>query len=151
MASRIEAAWAAVLDRSWIVVLLAVAICAGWWSGAVLLGRPVDAGRGGALAVALAFLTLFMHRSQGDRIFTILADEGPRLLASLDPDGEDKEKSAAAQLEKVERGLADLFGAIKATRRYESRQASRINVHLSAASVVGTLVWGFGDVVAYWL
>lgn len=149
--SRVAKIWPFVLDRSWIVVLLAVAISLAWWLAAWLLERPADAGRGGALAVALAFLVLFMHRSQGDRIFAVLAEEGPKLLASLEPAPESGGADNEARMRRLERRLADLVDAITATRGYEGRQASRLNLHLSVASVVGTLVWGFGDVVASWL
>lgn len=104
--------------------------------------KSVDAGRGGALAVALSFATLFLSRGYGDRVYSILtvdADTASQLVAKLRGEVDDKAKLVTA-----DQKLDALFTKIQIDAGDQQVQ----NFYLAWSSVVGTIFWGFGDLLA---
>ncbi|MDE8652827.1 hypothetical protein [Novosphingobium album (ex Liu et al. 2023)] len=96
---------------------------------AIWFGVAADGGRGGAIAVGLTFFILFMGRGTAETA----------LEASLPPAGD--------PLADLEQDLARVRGAVAAMLDWSRKE----KVYLTVSSVVGTLAWGFGDVVAKWL
>jgi hypothetical protein len=131
----------------WVVVVSIVLS-----AGGILLaayGDPADGGRGGAVAVAFAFFVLFIHRDYGARVYKALTLELPSLkaqIASLRAGGD----PSAANSEGVD-ALKRQVTAIVARLETEAKGQKGQNVALAVASVIGTLAWGFGDVIAKWL
>ena len=121
-------------------------------AGGILLaahGDPSDGGRGGALAVALAFFVLFIRRNYGARVYEALTVELPSLkgqIAKLRAGGD----PSAANSEGVD-ALKRQVTAIVARLETEAKGQRGQNIVLAAASIIGTLAWGFGDVIAKWL
>lgn len=109
----------------WIAILVSVAGI----PFAVFLGVAVDGGRGGAIAVALTFFTFFMDRGTAERA-----------LEAKIPDGGDPATRTDLELARVRNAVASMLDWSRQERLY-----------LTVSSVVGTLAWGFGDVVARWL
>ncbi len=89
---------------------------------AVLAGSATDGQRGGAIAVALSLGALFAARDIPERVL-------------------------GARAETVEERLAraeSTLGVMLDSQRLEK-------VYLAATSVAGSLIWGFGDLLALWL
>ena len=107
-------------------MLAAIALSVGGVVFAVLFGCASDGGRGGAIAVALTFFMLFMGRSTAEHA----------LEAPLPKTG-DNSLDANAE-------LARIRGAVAAMLDWSNKE----KFYLTISSVVGTLAWGFGDVVA---
>jgi len=108
------------------VTLAAVGLSVGGVAWAVFWNAPADGGRGGALAVALAFYMLFAGRG------TAAAAPEADLPAPASP------------LEEVEQELAKVRASLGALIDWSGKE----KVYLTISSVVGTLFWGFGDLLA---
>jgi hypothetical protein len=96
---------------------------------AVRWGSVADGGRGGAIAVALTFLMLFLGRGTAEAA----------LEAKL-PEPTEDGKKALLEVAKVRNAVAAMLDWSGSEKLY-----------LTISSVVGTLFWGFGDVAARWL
>lgn len=102
---------------------------------AVFLGTACDGGRGGAVAVALAFGALFTSRPLVDTYVEkakASEDEGARQAPV-----EDRLRTLEGRTDNLQNALAILVDR----QRLET-------LYLTLASVSGTLVWGFGDMIA---
>lgn len=109
-------------------------------------GHDCDGGRGGAIGCMLTFLMFFLGRPTAQNaIEARRRDDGTRdvLLSSLP---------------KTDEELREQFQAVKlATGRIRGSVAVMLDagnsekLYLSAATVISTLVWGFGDISAGWL
>jgi hypothetical protein len=141
------------------ILVLAIALSAGGIAYAVHCSKNKDdAGRGGALAVALAFVVLFVSRGQGARVYDILAVEGPELLKKIDePQAAKPEPGAGPALVPQDLLAAALAGkspaeikmdALLVKLRRDSDDQRIQNIYLAFTSVIGTLVWGLGDLIA---
>ena len=97
---------------------------------AVCWGSPGDGGRGGAMAVALAFAALFTSAPSLQELLEAPKEDGTPGFDELESQDKIKRLRSAVAL------VAD-------TQREQ-------NIYLVITSVVGTLVWAFGDVVAVW-
>jgi hypothetical protein len=135
--------------RYGLVVVVSIVLSAGGILLAAYSADPSDGGRGGAVAVAFAFFVLFIRRDYGTRVYKALTLELPslkaqvaRLRAGGDP--------SAANSEGVD-SLKRQVTAIVARLETEATGQKNQNVALALASVIGTLAWGFGDVIAKWL
>lgn len=111
-----------------VVLGVSVVACTAGIVYAVWYGRAADGGRGGAVAVAISFAALFASRNT------------PRdVLEMTDPA---KHGSAApAELAEGMRRLRTAMATLIDSQATEK-------VYLTASSVGGTLVWGFGDLIA---
>ena len=108
---------------------LAIVLSGAGIAYAVWFGMAADGGRGGAIAVGLTFFILFMGRGTAEAA----------LEAPLPQTGD--------ALARLEQELARVRGALAASLDWSRKE----KVYLTVSSVVGTLAWGFGDVVAKWL
>jgi hypothetical protein len=99
-----------------------------------------DGGRGGALAVALSFAVLFLSRGYGTRVYDILTKEAPEAIAELDKlTGKSGNRVITAD-EKID--------ALVSKTRIDAQVQESQNIFLAASSAIGTIAWGFGDMVA---
>lgn len=98
---------------------------------AVAWGTACDGGRGGALAVAIAFGALFTARPLLNDYIEMPDARGTPQFDNLPAD----QRIAA---------LRSALAVMIDRQKHET-------IYLSIASVSGTLVWGFGDVIAGWL
>jgi hypothetical protein len=111
-----------------------------------------DGGRGGAVAVAIAFAALFVRHDFGQKAYDTVAIEVPKVKQELAAFLESMYPSAApaAHSQAIENLTARIDGLVEQVRINSSGQ-SRQNGWLAAASIVGTLAWGFGDWIAHTL
>lgn len=110
----------------WAVTVAAILLSIGGVAYAALWGSAADGGRGGALAVALTFFMLFAGRGTA--------------AAALDAEL----PAAATAQETLEQELARVRASLSALIDWSAQE----KCHLTISSVFGTLVWGFGDLLA---
>ncbi len=97
-----------------------------------------DGGRGGAIADALALLVIFLDRSYASKFMT--------LIAKFQPDEEtnhvplDRKHVRAIAVNEIKR-FAKLLDS-------DARRLRLQNAFLAIATFIGTLFWGFGDLIA---
>jgi hypothetical protein len=111
---------------------------------AVLISKhPEDGGRGGAVAVAAALFSLFMSKSYGIGVFEARTKVIPELIEAFERLGNipSTPRTADENSEAIRSGLVDLL-------KSEAAAQKRQNLFLAAATAVGTIIWGFGDLVA---
>lgn len=118
-------------QKLWTVALLGSCACVIGIAYAVLLGVASDGGRGGAIAVALAFAALFTSTPAVQELIEAPDNLGNPAFDELPP---------AKQIARLRTAIAEI----------QDRQL-RENRFLVFTSVVGTLVWAFGDVFASWI
>ncbi|HEV2962129.1 MAG TPA: hypothetical protein VG649_09920 [Candidatus Angelobacter sp.] len=132
--------------RYGLVVLIAVVLSvAGVLIGAFVTD-PADGGRGGAVAVALAFIVLFVRRDYGSRVYDALTKDIPALRQQIRNLREGK-----ADVPKDGENLAEIkkqVTAIVSRLDTESDGQKDQNRALAWASCIGTIAWGFGDLAA---
>lgn len=109
-------------------VMLSFMASAGGLAYAVFWGGACDGGRGGAVAVAIAFGILFAARPLAQDYIEARDNEGVARFDGLPVD---------KRISRLRSALAVLLD------RQQHETAS-----LAFASITGTLVWGFGDWIA---
>ena len=98
---------------------------------AIWFGQAADGARGGAIAVAISFAALFAARSTPEDVIELQDASGRRV---------------------VEAGTAEERIGILQTALATMIDSQRLEkIYLTWSSTIGTLTWGFGDVVARWL
>lgn len=100
-------------------------------AGAVALDMECHGGRGGAVAVAIAFGALFTARPIPEDLIEALDDKGRATFDTRNVD------------DRIGR-LRSAIAVMLDRQRLEAR-------YVAIASISGTLVWGFGDWIARWL
>lgn len=110
------------------VLLLSLAACAAGIVFAVCCGTAEDGPRGGAIGVALSFLALFVARPVPAHVVEHedMLNEAP--------------ENSVTRINLLRTALAAMLDLQRQQTAY-----------LAASSVISTIVWGFGDVVALWL
>lgn len=98
---------------------------------AIWFGSAADGARGGAVAVAISFAALFAARSTPQDVLETKNQAGQQVFDTAPP----------------EQRVAILRTAIATL--IDSQRLEKI--YLTGSSVAGTLVWGFGDLLARWL
>lgn len=124
------------ISQNWkygLVIIASVVLSLGGILYAAAVQRPLEAGRGGAVTVALSFLILFLRENHGLRVQKALSE-----LSS-----EESWDTVAA--------LRDQLRALCARLNVNDDGQQRQNRALAWTSCIGTLTWGFGDVVAQWI
>ena len=131
---------------------LSVCISLIWiWAVARFGYKPDNAGRGGAIGVALSFLMLFGRRNYA-KIVSATHTEVKLLREQISSLAQqhakrDTDLAATDAIKLIERESA----ATEAIELIESESAATqgsqafLNIVLSVSSVIGTLAWGFGD------
>ena len=109
----------------WTVLILSLCACVAGIVYAVQCGVAMDGQRGGAVGVALSFLALFVAR--------------PIPAGILEDDGMNK-KDEGTEHDRIDL-LQSALSAMLDIQRKETR-------FLLLSSVISTLVWGFGDLIA---
>jgi hypothetical protein len=135
-------------------VLVGCSTCSlgGFFYGA--LHDPVsDGGRGGAIASALAFASLFVRSDYSQRSFRFYAVEVPKLLERFQAAREEligqtvtasPESNALQEERQTVNGILAILNA-------QARDQRNQNICVAAAGAVSTLSWGFGDKAACFL
>ncbi|TGD64481.1 hypothetical protein EYC08_09365 [Tabrizicola sp. WMC-M-20] len=118
-------------QKLWTPVLFGMGTCGLGVAYAVFLGVASNGGRGGAVAVALAFAALFTSAPAVQELIEAPDNSGNPAFDALPP---------AKQIARLRTAIAEI----------QDRQL-RENRFLVFTSVLGTLVWAFGDVLAPWL
>lgn len=116
--------------RLWLVLGACIAASAAGIVYAVFWGVSADGGRGGAVAVAIAFAALFAERGTSIAAFEQKDAVGRYLLQT----GTDRQKVGV-----LAAGIAAMIDGARLERNF-----------LTVSSVIGTLAWGFGDILAAW-
>jgi len=111
--------------------------------------KPSDGGRGGAIAVALAFLILFIRRDYGARLYQAIVTDIPGIKDQITNLRQGREVVPTAATDAAT--LHRQFVAIVSRLDTEADGQNRQNGALAWASCIGTIAWGFGDIVACWL
>ena len=112
-----------------------IALSAGGIVYAVHCGVAADGQRGGGLAVALTFFMLFLGRGTAE---AALAQQPPPA-----PEG-DARTPEQKQNDAVKFDMSNLRNSLASMFDWNSHE----KIYLLIASVVGTLVWTFGDLLA---
>ena len=125
-----------------VVLAASIILCAGGVAVAALVTKNAqDGGRGGAAAVALSFVILFLSRGYGTKIYEALTKEAATIRANLDALLGNGKNQPAIRIE-------DKVNALVSKAKIESQTQEIQNFYLAWSSVFGTLTWGFGDIVA---
>lgn len=126
--------------RLWIVALVCVVASFAGVAYAVHSGVAAHGGRGGAIAVALAFLMLFLDRQTARDYLEMKMPDTGRLPAPTD----DEKLAEYLTKQATEQNRTHNTLAVLIDWDHKHKWP------LAVSSVVGTLSWGFGDVVARW-
>jgi hypothetical protein len=113
--------------------------------------NAADGGRGGAIGVSIALLFFFLNRDYGTKLYTKLIHDLPELKARLEQEGKVQAPAANAIVTPVDTRLAQLEKEVSTLVRRISIEAEgqrTQNIFLAVATAVGTIVWGFGDMLA---
>lgn len=130
--------YGAIILASIILSLGGIAIGA-WWA------KPEDGGRGGAVAVAMAFFILFVRRNYGARVYDALTKDIPKLREQIASSRQGKKlEPETGDVDEIRGQLTTLVSRLDT----ESDGQNRQNRALAWASCIGTLAWGFGDLLA---
>lgn len=138
--------------KMWALVAGSSALSVGGVAVAALVtADPVDGGRGGALAVALTLVAFFLRKDVNEKLRLTFTRTLPELRAAID------EFSGAPEREKTKVPAAgpivtptQRLDAIETSLRVTEQSEQRMDRYVAAAAVIGTLFWGFGDIVAKW-
>ncbi len=133
----------------WAVFIFSVASSlGGLFYYVVISPSPENAGRGGVLGLAITLGFLFVSRDYGSRFFKTLTDTIPRIRATIQ---EMKERQSTSMAERapltspeLEQRISVLAQSIDIDRQGHETE----NRFLAAATVIATLVSGYGDVIA---
>jgi len=115
-----------------LLVITAFLLSAGGIIWATHTRRALDAGCGGAVATAIAFVALFVRPDYGLQIYKERAKRIPDSASPID--------RLSAQVD-----------ALVAALHINSDGQKKQNRAIAIASVIGTMAWGFGSYVAAWL
>ncbi len=128
---------------------------------AYICKSDADAGRGGALGSALAFLFLFVTNDYGTKLFKAVTKDLPELKARVErlkahaaapaeaapATGEVKIAMLEQKISKIETEVSTLVNRIDIDGQGQRAQS----IWLAVATVIGTIAWGFGDLAAKYL
>jgi hypothetical protein len=136
-------------SRYGLVVLASILLSVGGILTGAFVTRPADGGRGGAIAVALAFFVLFVRRDYGARVYAALTKEIPAIKEEVSLLRQSKPAPAASapDIGQVKRQVTAIVSRLDTEADGQKIQ----NRALAWASCIGTIAWGFGDVLASWL
>lgn len=119
------------LEQRMLLLLCMLASFAASFAGlvyAVGWGTACDGGRGGAVAVAIAFAALFTGRPLPQAYIEARDDSGKPKFDTLPAD--------------------DRIGRLRSALAVLLDRQRQESFYLALASVSGTLIWGFGDMIA---
>ena len=119
--------------------VLSIVLSAGGIGWAALWDHAGDAGRGGALAVALSFAMLFLGRGTAESALEAQFTRDGRIVER----GHEEETPS----EQLALDVARVRNAVASMLDWQQRE----KLWLTVSSVTGTLAWGFGDICAQWL
>jgi hypothetical protein len=132
------------LVHEWLYVFitgLAIFISLSWiWVVAYFGYNLNDAGKGGALGVALSFFMLFGRRNYA-KIIASTHDQIRRLMQRIDSIAE----QIATSRDLTGGDIDEEIDFIETANAASSGSQAFQNAVLTASSVMGTLAWGFGD------
>lgn len=135
-------------EKTFFRLILTLAILfsvGGVWLSSFILEDPRDGGRGGALAVALALVSLFTTRNYAMDVYESLTATLPNIRTRIIQltKTESKTLPHATSDQKLD--------AFKIRLRLEAEGQKNQNVCLAISTGIGTIFWGFGDIFASWL
>lgn len=125
--TRIPVAWR---YRAVVLFSTGISLVGVFW--AVHIHNPSEGGRGGLVATVVAIIAFLVRPDYGSRILDLITSK-----KSLD----------ASALEQIETKV----NAVIVSLRIQSHAQSIHALALVVAIVIGTIFWGFGDVLAGWL
>ena len=120
---------------------------------------PADAGKGGAVAVALSLIVLFLGRNESRRLLETLIGSGKKLrvilpVAVVKPlhpnDAAEMDRQFVllqGQVRQLQTDFSALFDDLSQTHEDNRLQ----NKWMALSAGIGTLAWGFGDWIVYWI
>ena len=108
--------------------------------------QPTNAGRGGAIAVAVSFFVMFVNYGSRHRTIAILVDEASTMKTLL-AKFEGKKASETDRIEALEARVNGLSKALVLSRNIDTTSSKSQNLMLAISSIVGTLAWGFADLI----
>jgi len=130
----------------WVILSLVILLSAGGIFVAGFITKdPLDATRGGALAVGLSLIVLFLRPNYGQRVYEILTIEAVRTRTIIESLKVNPQPVSPSPSEK------EKIDALVAGAKADTDEQKLQNIFLALSSGIGTLVWGFGDFPAKWL
>lgn len=123
--------------------LICAVFVVGWFVICVKLGFSAYADRGGAVGVMLSFAALFLLSTDRYHSIDVLDKNSEKFFSALSAATQDDASFLS------ERNSARI-DAIKYDLKRARMQTNWENASLAISSVISTLFWGFGDIMAQW-
>jgi hypothetical protein len=125
------------------VFIVGSVLCAlGQFAYGVHICSKDDAVRGGAIPVLVSFLLLFLRRNYGERSFENFRVANPEIAKKLDEVAGTKNIPVFTQEENTKLSLG-----ILSRMNVEAGEQKAQNIALFIASVIGTAILAFGDML----
>ena len=115
-----------------------IGVARAWW-----IGDPLEGGRGGAIAVALALTALFATRNYAAEVYDALTSPAQDLQSRILK----LTKGRLAEAPKLATPEQKMK-ALEARLKLEAEGQRMQNFWLALSTAVGTIFWGFGDLFA---
>jgi hypothetical protein len=122
-----------------VLILCLACSVGGIWYAIHESGCDADAGRGGAIADALALAFVFLGRAYAFRLFTL------KMRLDQKPAESTKQINESEAIYIARQELSSFLRLVNGDQRYQAWQ----NGFMALGTVIGTLAWGFGDIIAY--
>ena|SRR5258705_3442742 len=124
--------------RYWLLLLTSIVLSIAGIVWGILSKDPANGARGGAIAVMVSLVALFISRGYGAKVYDIIARQMQEIGKSADrPQGMSVEERIQALKNQIT-GLGEQIG-LNTQEQFEQ------NVFLALSTATGTLAWGFGD------
>lgn len=124
--------------RAMLLALFCTFIVIGWFVIFTYAGRPLDAGRGGAIGVILSFAALFLLSIDRYQSIDIYDEASRKLLKNMSEEGVSRDDV----LPSINSGRIKRLKTDLARLRIQTKWE---NISLAISSFISTLFWGFGD------
>jgi hypothetical protein len=132
------------------VLLLCIVLSVGWIIASAITNHPADGGRGGAIAVAVSLVVMFLSRGYGSKAFLarISSITSEEQLKGIEADT--NAPDANARISALEQNVSAIVTAIRTSQDITDSSTRRQSWFLAISSGVGTIAWGFGDWAVQW-
>jgi hypothetical protein len=128
----------------WLCLIVCVLVSAGGIVFAVVYHSPSDGGRGGAVADTIALFIFFFSRDYGTGVYNILRVSTDLRIFLTKIEKNLAFDSAEARIKNIEEEIK----ALEAKLKIEASGQRDLNLFIALSAAIGTLTWGFGDILA---
>jgi hypothetical protein len=150
--------WDDMPEKGWYRCILALCLIlsgAGIWIAIHVTKDSADGARGGAVAVGVALISLFLSRDYGARIQRAVSEVLPTAMKKiddwrrkLDKSTTEREADKNSNIVSQINGIRERVSGIEHRLTADAEGQKVQNFYLALATAAGTFFWAFGDVVA---